>query len=864
MTDSHAIETAIAALQAQRALLGDAAVDAGLAVLRDKLVASRADTAHRAHETQQQLRQVTVLFLDIVGSTELSRQLDPEDAHGIFDGLLASATATVQAFQGKVLQYAGDSLLAVFGAEQSSEDDAERAVRAGLALLDLGREHGAHVQQRFGHSGFDVRVGAHTGGVLLGGGVDNAGSIRGVAVHTAARMEQSAPAGALRISHDTYRQVRGVFDVEVQPPLELKGLAGPVTTYLVRRSKPRAFRPPTRGVEGFETRLVGRDAELGRLQSALGSLWQDSGFVAITLSGEAGLGKSRLLHEFENWAEARPAPYLIFRGRAQPSTQARPYGLLRDLFAWRFQIADSDDLATAQHKLEAGIGPLFEAEFGADIAIGNAHVLGHLTGLDLRASRHVAGIADDGAQLRGRGFHVAAQAMRRMAEREAAPVLILLDDVHWADEASLGFLEQLAELNRDVPTLLIAAARPALFERRPHWAAQSTRHTRIELESLDGAHSLELARELLQRLHEVPQALRELLTAGAAGNPYYMEELLKMLIDEGAIVAHGDSWSVQPEQLRATRVPPTLTGVLQARLDSLTAPNRTSLQQAALIGNVFWDAALAALDAEAPVALPGLQRLEMIVPHAASTIDEAAEFGFKHHLLHQVTYATMLKRTRQEGHAKVAAWLVDLSSAQRANPLHALIAEHFEKSGDTRNACEYHTRAAEHAASRYAHDVLLEASNKALALVDADDLATRWRLHTVRERYFDTQGQRDAQNDAIAALHTLAEAMADDARRAEVAWRRADLAFRTGDYPTSQAHARRALEWAQRAAAQPLVLRSQHMLAIALCSQGELDAGKAMAQAGLAQARASGDRKMEARFANAMAVTTQSEDDLRG
>ncbi len=855
MTDPHAIDTAIAALEAQRALLGDAAVDAGLAVLREKLGA-----------TTQQLRHVTVLFLDVVGSTELSHRLDPEDMHAVLDGLLMRATATVQAFQGKVLQYAGDSLLAVFGAEQSAEDDAERAVRAGLALLELGREQGERVRQRFGQSGFDVRVGVHSGGVLLGGGVDEVGSIRGAVVHIAARMEQSAPPGGLRISHDTYRHVRGVFDVEVQAPLELKGLAEPAVTYLVRRAKPRAFRPPTRGVEGLETRLVGRDAELGRLQSAFESVSRDGGFSAVTLIGEAGLGKSRLLHEFENWAEARPAPYVIFRGRAQPSTQAQAYGLLRDVFAWRFLIADSDDLASAQHKLETGIAPLFEAEFGADMAIGNAHVLGHLIGLDMRASRHVAGIVDDGAQLRARGFHVAAQVLRRMAQREAAPVLLLLDDLHWADAASLLFLEQLAELNRDVPTLLVAAARPALYERNAHWAPAPAQHTRSALESLDELRSLELAHELLQRLDETPQALRELLTAGAAGNPYYMEELLKMLIDEGAIVVHEEAWSVRPERLRATRVPLTLTGVLQARLDSLAGPQRKSLQQAALIGTVFWDAALAALEADAPLSLPHLQHLAMIVPHAASTIDEAAEFGFKHQLLHQVTYDTMLKQARRDGHAKVAAWLVGLShrGGQRANPLHALIAEHFEKSGDAHNACEYYTRCAEHAATRYAHDVLLEASDKALALAGADDAATRWRLHTVRERYFDTQGQRDLQQAALDELHTLAEATADDARRAEVAWRRADLAFRTGDFPTSELQARRGLELAQVPAAQVQVLRCQHMLAIALYSQRELDAAKAMARDGLAQARACADLKMEARFLNALAVTTQGEDDLMG
>jgi len=216
--EQQQLQSAIAALEAQRVALGDAIVDSLLAPARAKL---KALAAPASIELAQALRQVTILFLDVVGSTKLSQHLDPEENHAVMDDALARCSEVVASHHGKVLQYAGDNLLAVFGASEAREDDPERAVGCGLALLKLGRVLGAEVQAALGHNGFDVRVGIHTGGVLLGGGVDAEGTIRGIAVSVAARMEQTAPVGALRISHDTYRHVRGVFDVEPQPPLQM-------------------------------------------------------------------------------------------------------------------------------------------------------------------------------------------------------------------------------------------------------------------------------------------------------------------------------------------------------------------------------------------------------------------------------------------------------------------------------------------------------------------------------------------------------------------------------------------------------------------------------------------------------------------
>ena len=241
----EALTLAIAALEAQRSVLGDAVIEAALGPLRKQLADFGANLPRR--------RQVSVLFLDIVGSTALSKSLDPEDVQDIVDSALQSFSACVTSRGGKVLQYAGDSLLAAFGSESAREDDAERAVHAGLDLLAEARVQAERVARVHGLSGFGARVGIHTGQVLLGGGVDEEGTIRGFTVNIAARLEQSAPPGRLRISHDTWRHVRGVFEVEAQPPLLVKGQDEPLRTYLVDRASPRAFRVPMRGVEGAET-----------------------------------------------------------------------------------------------------------------------------------------------------------------------------------------------------------------------------------------------------------------------------------------------------------------------------------------------------------------------------------------------------------------------------------------------------------------------------------------------------------------------------------------------------------------------------------------------------------------------------------
>ncbi len=870
----------MAALEAQRASLGDAVVDAAIAGLRAKLAALQPAFPAEPPEPTPTLKQVSILFLDVVGSTTLAQQLDPEEVSAVMDGALSRGTAIVQAHRCRVLQYAGDNLLAAFGADEAFEDDTERAVRCGLALLELGKTLGAEVQAAHGHPGFNVRVGIHTGGVLLGGGVGEDGSIRGQAVNIAARMEQTAPAGGLRISHDSYVQVRGLFEVSAPEPLAVKGVDQPIVTYLVVKAKPRSFRIATRGIEGVATRMIGREAEFEALQAAFKRLFAERQLLAVSVVAEAGIGKSRLLDEFQAWTEDRPERVYLFRGRATPRTQSQPFGLLRDIVAWRLQLSDDDTLAEAKAKIEAGLMPLFADE--PEFAQGHAHLLGHLIGLDWKDSPHLRGILDDPKQIRNRAQHAAAQMFRRVSAQDGSPVILQLEDLHWADDESLDFLNYLAEVNRDIPLLVLAFTRPTLFERRSDWRSTEGRHERIDLHPLDKSSSRLLANELLKRLPEVPAALRELITGGAEGNPFYMEELVRMLIDQGAIDASGDPWRLHADRLLATQVPCTLTGVLQARLDSLPSDERLTLQEASVIGQVFWDRALLALDAQTETTLPRLVQRELALPRHDSELAGLREYAFRHAILHQVTYGTVLKRQRKMLHGKLADWLAaqSQSDSARAGDFLGLTAQHYAEAGDDANAAEFHARAAEHAAGRLAHAAALAHVQQALELLDrAEDSPSqalmRWRLLHARERTLEIQGERERQVADLDAMDRIAETLRDDVRRAHAAYRRAYRAMRMADWGECEQSARRAVALADEALASragspgptdsddglhELRMVSLRLLGLAMVNHGRWDDAQALLQQTLDEARARGLLKPQGLCLRSLGVLAERRD----
>jgi len=756
MTSEHEqIEEAIAALNAQRAVLGDAVVELAIAPLRARL--GSPTPLRDAGIPAQTLRQVTILFVDVVGSTALSQKLDPEDIHLLMDGLLARLTAIVVHHAGRVLQYAGDSLLAVFGYDAAREDDAERSVRAGLALL-------AEVRGRHGVDGIAIRAGIHTGTVLLGGGIDAEGSIRGHAVNVAARLEQTTAPNTLRVSRDCYRQVRDRFEVEAQPPVIVKGIADPVASYLVLREKPRAFNAPSTIVEGIggeSDEMIGREAELARVVRAIEDACGSQALQLFTVLADAGMGKSRLLVEVERLLGDETSlgrGMRVLHGRAQRHGINTPDGVLRDLMAWHCDILDSDEPQLARDKLAATFG----AAFGERAAEQSA-LVGQLIGLDYANDPHIAGIVRDGRQIRARAFHAFAQYLRLLCDAHRG-VVLLLDDLHWADDGSLDLIEFVATACADLPIVLGCFARSPLLDRRPTWGSAAPHAARIDLALLDADSGGRLVDALLAHVAAPPPELRALILESAEGNPFHIQEVLGMLIDDGVIVADADGWHVDHARLVQAKVPPTLIAVLQARLDALPSAEKQALQHESVVGSVFWDEALRVVAPRSIDALDMLVRRELINAHVESTFEGVREYEFKHHLLHQVTYDTVLKAAKRDLHKRTADWLVGVTGARIGEHL-GLIADHYERAGEAASAVTYLRRAAEAAYATASYGAGLAWIERAFTLV-GDDQRARFELHTLAGQLHNGTGRRVEQARAYEAMLACAEVLDDDAMRA--------------------------------------------------------------------------------------------------
>jgi class 3 adenylate cyclase/predicted ATPase len=879
LNDPARIEAALALMEWLRGEMDDALLDLALSPLRERL-----DALRSGEHPEQRLKQVTVMFCDVVGSTALGHQLDPEDINAVMDTALERYTAIVERWQGRVLQYTGDGLLAAFGTAQVREDDAERAVAAGLGIVAETTLHAERVRRKLGHAGFGVRVGLHSGPVLLGGGVDGDNTIRGTTVNLAARMEQNALPGTLRVSADTWRLCAGLFEGTEQAPLVVKGRSEPMRTWLVERRRPRQALAPARGVAGRPSPLVGREAEL----QALCEAWQrlhasGAATQVLTVLGEAGLGKSRLEQTFEAWAHTQPQVALWLRARCQPQTQAQPYGLLRDLLAGALALPDTDSPAQARERFTAAVAPLFAADAATE-AEPAAHVLGHLLGLNFADSPHVQGLLGGGGHLRTLAYHAAAEVLRRLAQGRARPLLLQVEDLHWADSASLHFLRHLAALPAGlptgVPTWVLALARPTLDEVDPLW--RGIEQQRVLLQALLPAQRDTLASALLAPLPVVPPELRTLLVERAAGNPFYMEELVQMLLDRGALVVQAQDaapvppstpntedehtpaaarWRFVPERLDAERLPPTLTGVLQARLDLLPTAERRALQHAAVLGLVFGCAPLQVVSTEAGPHLQHLVQRGLLLAQPGDALDTDERFAFAHQLLHQVAYESLLKRDRREAHARAAHWYAELQTT-RAAAHRSTAADHFERAELPLLAAQHSLLAAEELATRFAHEAVAEQAGRALRLAAADDHAARWRMLLVRQRALRHAGQNEAQWQDLDALDLLAQRTGEPLHHATVAVRRTVALAESGEARRAADLAPQALALAREAGDELMELSAYNAWAGALRASGEHAQATQVATEALQRARATGLKAMESELLIGLAAVATESGDL--
>jgi class 3 adenylate cyclase/tetratricopeptide (TPR) repeat protein len=685
----------------------------------------RATRGHVGHER----RLVTMLFCDIRGSTPMAETLDPEDVLEIVNGAFEHLIAPVYRHEGTVAEMRGDAILAFFGAPVGHEDDPVRAVRAALDIQAGIRDYAARLRAERGIEGFSVRIGIHTGVVVVGevgSDLRVAYTAVGDAINLAARMEQNAPAGGILVSAETWRSIAEDFFTVPQPPLTVKGHVAPVDTYLVERPLPAAIGARTRRIEGVETRLIGRDAELRQLEAALDAALDGRGGGIVLVTGDPGVGKSRLVGELVRVALDRPKPPDTWMGRATPTGIATPYGLLRDLWARRCGILDSDSAAVARERFERDVVGVF----GDDASgVMRAHVLGQLLGFDYAGSPYLRGLLDDPRQVRNRARVYVADYLRSVSTTR--PLIVLLEDLHWADDSSLNALPELAMALGDRPALFVATARQALDERHPGWTSAVPGMLRLALEPLDAAASEELVAEILRRADRVPAALRNMIVGRSEGNPFFAEELVKMLLEDGVIErSPGDehAWRVRADRLGEVRIPPGLTGVLQARLDRLEPEERATLQRASVVGRRFWDRAvtrLAAADnhptdsARAPAvtaaSLAVLERRELAFERTPSTFADCREYVFKHALVRDVAYESLLRRQRRAYHGAAADWLLG-AGGDRADETAGIMGTHLELAGRGAEAARQYARAASRAAAAFANDEAIDLFRRALRL----------------------------------------------------------------------------------------------------------------------------------------------------
>jgi len=698
MDERQQLEKAIAELEGQRGILSDDVIYASVVTLREKLAA--------LDVPEQQRKLVTILYTDIVGSTNIVKHLDPEDALEIMDGSLKRLAVPVEEHGGHITRYMGDGFKAVFGMPKAHENDPEMAIRAGLGILEASQELGGELEKQWGIADFQLRVGINTGLAALGGITEAEDTVMGSTVNLAKRVESAAPPGGLLITHNTYRHVRGIFTVREHEPIRAKGFDQPVIVYRVLDIKPRAFRVQTRGVEGIETRMVGRDAELLILQNIFQDVLAEKQTQVVTIVGEAGVGKSRLLYEFNNWIELIPDKVYFFQGRGRQETRNLHYSMLKDVFNFRFQIQESDKASEVRNKVEIGFGEVFSVDEEGQM---RADITGQLLGFDFSESQHVKGILDDPQQIRDRALMYMADYFQGMSE--GAPVVIFLEDIHWADDSSLEMVNRLVRRLKNQCLLLVCLARYRLFDRYPNWGEELPHHTQIELTPLSQEDSHKLVLEIFQLAEQVPVALRELIVSNAEGNPFYVEELIKMLIEDGIITTGEESWGFKTDNLDEIIVPPTLTSVLQARLESLPSVERKTLQQASVVGRTFWDRiveCIHAYDSEevdyewVSNALSALQNREMIYRQMISVFDDAKEYLFKHAVLREVTYESVLLRLRRIYHELVAEWLIE-HSGDRASEYSGLIADHLELAGKDTQAAIYLYQAGTQALGSFAN-----------------------------------------------------------------------------------------------------------------------------------------------------------------
>jgi class 3 adenylate cyclase/tetratricopeptide (TPR) repeat protein len=712
--------------------------------LRDKI---RASSAHIEGERKP----VTIMFTDIAGSTSLAEKLDPEEWKEIVSGAHQRVSEAVYRYEGTIAQLLGDGVLAFFGAPITHEDDPLRAVRAGL---DLQRAIDDYAGQLRGYvDNFQLRVGINTGTVVVG----QVGSdlhmeylAIGDAVNLAARLQSAARPGKVLISESTERLVRAAFDLQAPGEITVKGKAAPVKVFEVVERK--AAPASGRGLEGLSSPLVGRDRELATLEAALAELTAGRGQI-VSLLGEAGIGKTRLVEE----GRRAQAQLKWLEGRALSYGQALSFWTIMQLIKDDLGLSDADPEAKINVALRRPVKTLFGEQAG-----GALPYLSLVLGIELeaQAAQHLPALNE--AALKRQIHQSISGYFARIAAEQ--PTVLVFEDLHWADPSTLQVLESLLALTDRAPLLLLLLAR---VERDQGWWAvklraetdYAHRYTEIPLKPLTVYEQNQLVDNLLE-VAELPDATRRLMLDRSEGNPFYLEEVIRSLIEQGAIAFQDRRWQAT-DKIAGVQIPDTLQGVLLARIDRLSEDVRHTLQVASVIGKSFLYRLLEAVaeaDRQLDAHLSELQRVDLVQEKARRP---DLEYIFKHSLTQAAAYDSLLIERRKEFHRRVGLALESLY-ADRKEETYGLLAYHFGRAGEHAKAIEYANQAGDRARELFAYREAIDYYQQALRVLKEQgeyELAARtlMKIGLMYHTLFDFPRSHEAYEEGFALWRRASE-----------------------------------------------------------------------------------------------------------
>ncbi len=624
--------------------------------------------------SQEHRRTVTVVFTDVTGSTSLGERLDPESLRKVMTRYFDAMRGVIERHGGVVEKYIGDAVMAVFGVPQLHEDDAIRAVRAASEMQAALDMLNSDLRQELGVE-LRARTAVNTGEVVAGDPSSGQRLVTGDAVNVAARLEQAADPGHVLLGATTYELVRDAVDVQPMPPLELKGKTDAIPSFRLERVRP--------GGEGRERHLdspmVGRDRPLRLLRDTFEAAIADKACHLFTVLGSAGVGKSRLVAEFLG---ALGDGVTVLRGRCLSYGEGVTFWPIVQILtsaADIIEVAPMDEATVAIGKLVANSGDANDIVARIAPLFGSAVVPVEET----------------------------FWAVRRVLEIAAAraPTVVLVEDIQWAEPTLVDLLEHIADWARDAALLLLCTARPELLEARPNWGGGKVNATSILLEPLSAQESLELMTNLLGSA-ELPGSVQDRISEAAEGNPLFVEEMLRMLIDDGSLVREDGRWTPTWD-LSGTKVPPTIQALLAARIDRLGSEERAVMERGSIEGKLFHVGSVVTLSPEPlrPAIRPSLMALvrkELIRPDRSDLAGEDA-FCFRHMLLRDAAYESMPKEMRAELHERFAAWLEE--HTLETPGLDVILAYHLEQAFAYRRdlgiAGEHERDLAQKAATRY-------------------------------------------------------------------------------------------------------------------------------------------------------------------